>query len=91
MDLQPVTAILVGLIGVIGSLGGVALSTFLGARAERRRLAESDARRWTENRQRGYAQYLVLVQAMLRDIDGAASLLPYDDTKPASAEDDELR
>lgn len=91
MDLQPMTAILVGLIGVIGSLGGVALSTFLGARAERRRLAESDARRWIENRQRGYAQYLVLVQAMLRDIDGAASFLPYDDMKSASIEDDELR
>lgn len=85
------TAILVGVIGVSGSLGGVALSTFLGGKAERRRLAESDARRWSEDRRRGYAEYLVLAQAMLRDIDGAASFLPYDDTKPASAEDDELR
>lgn len=85
------TAIIVGAIGVSGSLGGVALSTVLGRKAERQRLAESDARRWLEDRRQSYSDYLVLAQAMLRDIDGTASFLPYDETKPASDEDDELR
>ncbi len=91
VDSQMTTAIIAGAIGVGGSLGGVVLSTILGRKAEHQRLAESDARRWLEDRRRSHSEYLVLAQAMLRDIDGAASFLPYDETKPASAEDDELR
>lgn len=91
MDSQMTTAVIAGAIGVGGSLGGVVLSTVLGQKAERQRLAESDSRRWLEDRRRLYSEYLVLAQAMLRDIDRAASFLPYDESKPASTEDDELR
>lgn len=91
VDPQLITVIVAGAIGVAGSLGGVVLSTILGRKAEHQRLAASDARRWLEDRRRSYSDYLVLAHAMLRDIDGAAAFLPYDETRPASAEDDDLR
>lgn len=91
MDPQTMTTIIAGLIGVGGSLGGVVLTTALGNRADRERLAETDARRWLEDRRKSYAEYLVLSQAMLQDIDRAAAFLPYDESEVASAEDEALR
>lgn len=91
MDPQLTTAIIAGGVGVSGSLGGVVLSTILGRKAERQRLAEADARRWLNDRRRCYSRFLVLAQTMLRDIDGAACFLPYDAASPSSAEDDEFR
>ncbi|MFI8778072.1 hypothetical protein ACIGH6_13430 [Brachybacterium paraconglomeratum] len=82
------TAVMAGLIGVGGSLCGVLLSTFLGSRAERRKLAETDARRWLEDRRRVYADFLLLSQSMSRQIEIAALNLPYDDSK---SEDEDAR
>lgn len=82
------TAVVAGLIGVGGSLCGVLLSTFLGARTERRKLSEADARRWLEDRRRVYADFLLLCQSMSNQIEFTGLNLPYDDSK---SEDEDSR
>lgn len=91
MEPQLMTAVMAGVIGVGGSLCGVLLSTFLGSRAERQRLAEADARRWLEDRRRVYADFLLLSQSMLKQIEFPGLNLPYDDTKSENRDEKAVR
>lgn len=91
MDPQLMTAVVAGLVGVGGSLCGVLLSTFLGSKAERRRLAEADSRRWLEDRRSVYAEFLLLAQSMSKQIEYTGLNLPYDESKSEDGDEKSVR
>ena len=85
------TAVVAGLFGLGGALGGVLLSALTAKWSHSRTIAAEDARRWLNDRRTVYAAYLTLTEQMLREIDGVGTFLRYDDdTPPLSAEDEEL-
>lgn len=91
MEAEAVAALLAGSFGVLGTLGGVGLSTWMGRRAEVQRLREQDARRWQADRRATYGAFLLLADSMLREIDRAAAFLSYDGTAEQPEEDDRMR
>lgn len=89
MAADTATALLAGAFGLVGVLGGAFGTNLVNTRAEQRRLAADDARRWLATRREIYGSYLALTESMLREIEGVATALSYDGSKPAS-EDDHL-
>lgn len=90
MPPELLAVVVAGGIGVLGTIIGVVMTTWLGRSAERRRLAAEDDRRWLADRRRIYAGFLVLAQSMLRDIDGVAVFIPYRGDEEVTAEDEAL-
>jgi hypothetical protein len=81
---------LAGVLGVVGTVIGTLLTTWLSGAAERRRLAAEDERRWLADRRRAYAGYLLLSESLLREIDEVASHLPYSSGDKLTNEDDAI-
>ena len=81
-------ALVAGGIGVLGTIVGGVTTAALGRSAERRRIAAEDERRWLADRWRTYAEYLVLGQSMLREVDRIAVFLPYEGHHEANADDE---
>ncbi|NDV08108.1 hypothetical protein GXW84_27040 [Rhodococcus sp. IEGM 248] len=91
MDVNLSTALIAGVFGLGGALGGVLLSSVTGKWSHDRSLRAEDERRWQHDRRTVYAAYLSLVGRMLKEIDGVAGLLRYSETsEPISDEDEEL-
>jgi hypothetical protein len=79
------------MVGMSANLGPQLLTgVFLTRIHEKRRLNAEDNRRWLVDRRKIYATYLVLVESMLREIDGVGVFLSYDGTQPLSDEGQEL-
>lgn len=70
------TALLTGFFALAGALGGVLLRDWVSRRADERRIAAEDARRWLGERRHIYAAYLGLAES-LNEIDRVA-LLTFD-------------
>jgi hypothetical protein len=70
------TALLTGAFGLGGVLGGVLLTSHFAQRADQRRIANEDERRWLADRRQVYARYLGIVTSMLRSIDSTSAFLP---------------
>ena len=87
-DLVP--ALLAGGFALAGSLGGIIAAGRFAQRAEQRRIAADDERRWLAERRRIYAAYLVLATSMLKEIDSVGVFLSYDGTTEISSEDQSL-
>lgn len=85
-----IAALLTGIFGIVGVLGGAALSATVNYRLDRGKRTYEDERRWLTDRRQLYAKYLTLCESMLREIDGTACFLSYDGTSPISEESDEL-
>jgi len=83
-----VIPLLTGAFGLGGVLGGVLLTNHFSHRAEDRRVANDDERRWLADRRHAYAAYLRLVILMLRDVEGIICFLSHDGTEPISDEDE---
>ena len=62
------TALLTGAFGLGGVLGGVLLTSHFAQRADQRRIASEDQRRWLADRRQVYAHYLAIITSMLRSI-----------------------
>lgn len=90
MSPELVAVTVAGVFGVVGTVTGVVMTTWLGRSAERRRLAAEDDRRWLSDRRRAYAALLVLSQSMLREIDDVAALLPYRGDEEVADEEEAL-
>ncbi|MEL4318720.1 hypothetical protein WJX64_06890 [Leifsonia sp. YIM 134122] len=88
MSPELLTVVVAGSFGVIGTIVGGLMTTWLGRSAERRRLAAEDDRRWLADRRKVYAAFLVLSQSMLREIDGVALFLPYQGDEEVGDEDE---
>ena len=82
MTVSWVAALLTGCFGIVGVIGGAALTAVMNSRIERRKRSYDDDRRWLTDRRQLYARYLTLCEGMLRDIDGVACFLKYDESKP---------
>ena len=83
-----VTALLIGAFGLGGVLGGALLTSHFAQRADQRRITSEDERRWLTDRRHVYAQYLAMVTAMLRSIDGTAVFLTAKDRPTIPTEDE---
>ena len=85
------TALVAGLFGLCGGLGGVLLSALTAKWSHSRTIAAEDDRRWLNDRRAGHAAYLTLAEQMLREVDRIGVFLRYDDDKPPlSVDDDEM-
>lgn len=82
--------VVAGGFGVIGTIVGVVMTTWLGRSAERRRLTAQDDRRWLADRRRFYSSFVVLSQSMLREIDSVAVFLSYRGDEEVADEDEAL-
>lgn len=89
MSLELVAVVVAGGFGVVGTVVGALMSTWLGRAADQRRLAAEDERRWQADRRHVYAAFLTMSESMLREIDGTAVLLSYDGKEQVSEEDEE--
>lgn len=85
VNTELLTPLLTGCFALVGGLGGVLLSNHLTTRAEEKRTANEDARRWLADRRLAYAKFLALVLPLYKDISGAMVFLPSaeGDTIPA--------
>jgi len=83
------TAVLTGVFGICGVLGGALLTSAANRGLEKRKRSADDERRWLGDQRQLYARYLTMCESMLREIDGVACFLSYDGTKPPSDEDEE--
>ncbi|WP_161180418.1 hypothetical protein [Streptomyces sp. SID4985] len=90
MDPQTTGALLAGGFALVGSFGGVLISGSLARRADERRLAAEDERRWLTDRRASYSSYLGLAESMLKEIDSVAAFLSYDGEQPIADDDEEL-
>jgi hypothetical protein len=83
--------VVAGAIGIVGTIVGTVMTTWLGRSAERRRLASEDERRWLGDRRQAYSHFLTLSESMLREIDEVACFLSYDGLQDVPEEDESLR
>ena len=88
MSQEVIPIVIAGTFGVIGTIVGVAMTTWLGRSGDRRRLAAEDARRWLANRRETYSAFLALASSMLREIDNVACFLSYEGTETVSSDDE---
>lgn len=84
-----VAALLTGIFGIVGVMGGAALTATVNFRLDKSKRNFEDERRWLLDKRQLYAKYLTLCEAMLKDIDGIAVLLSYDGSQPIAADDEE--
>lgn len=85
-----VVALVAGGFGLGGGLAGVALTAWTSRKADERRLAEEDARRWLTDRRRIYADYLGLAETLLKEVDATAVFLSYDGKHSVSEGDEQF-
>ncbi|MFY1597118.1 hypothetical protein [Micromonospora sp. WMMD737] len=81
-------SLLAGAFAIIGGIGGVMISGRIARNNDLRRWKAEDDRRWLADRRKVFASYIVLVEAMLRDIDRIGAFLPYYGDEPISEEDE---
>jgi hypothetical protein len=82
------TALLTGAFGLGGVLGGVLMTSHFAQRADQRRIASEDERRWLTDRRHVYAICLGILISMLREIDGTICFLSFDGTEPIPEKDE---
>lgn len=90
MTVSWVAALLTGVFGITGVLGGAALTGIVNSRIDRGKRTYEDQRRWSTDKRQLYARYLTLCESMLREIDGTACFLSYDGSSSISSDDEEL-
>ncbi|MGV8977254.1 MAG: hypothetical protein ACOH17_04350 [Cellulomonas sp.] len=86
MSEQLVAVVLAGGLGILGTVAGVAMSTWLGRSTERERRVAQDARRWQTDRRGVYSAFLGLSESLLYDIDQVSHYLSYDGTQDVPEE-----
>jgi hypothetical protein len=82
--------IITGLFSLGGALGGIFLANHFARRADERRIATEDKRRWITDRRHIYAAYLTVVSESFQEISSFISLLSYDGSEPIPDEDEEI-
>lgn len=82
-------ALLTGLFGIGGVLGGALLAGRLNLRVEKAKRKAEDQRRWLGDRQALYARFLTLSESMLQEVDGLAVFLQYSSNSPPKPEEDD--
>lgn len=90
MTVSWVAALLTGIFGITGALGGAALTGIVNSRIDRGKRTYEDQRRWLTDKRQLYARYLTLCESMLREIDAIACFLSYDGSSSISSDDEEL-
>jgi hypothetical protein len=85
-----VAALLAGIFGIVGVLGGAALTGTVNSRIDKGKRAYEDQRRWLTDKRQLYARYLTLCESMLREIDGTACFLSYDGSSPIASDDEDV-